>query len=198
MEIYEYTGEEVRKLAFSSIKEHRGSWARLGFSLAEIRDNEYWKDWGYNSFNKYCVEELNVTIMTAKSMIEAYYYIKINKPDLLSQISKGNFDGIPDYHTISNLSKARSSDEIGSEKAEELTNKLFEEPEKSKDVAKELKGIMSTEEVVADVNKEIKEVKKLSKRLNSKVQIATAFSDEIKELAEKLYDMVDRVGSLDV
>ena len=186
--------EEVREVALEALKEHKGSWIGIGKVLVKVKKDGLSQDWGFKSFNAYTKEELGLTPMTAKGMMEAYEYIEENRPELLKEENKEGF--IPDFNSICKFEKSI----VGSEMEDEILDmqeEFFSDSSASRKVLSNLKESMpDSGDVVLDIRKETNTVKKLAKKLRNKIEMTSSFGPDVIEETEKLCNMIEAVDIL--
>jgi len=61
----------------------KSSWVILGEHLEEILKNQFYKGWGYASFERYCADELFITASTAKKLVRSFRWIGDEAPEYL-------------------------------------------------------------------------------------------------------------------
>ncbi len=61
----------------------KSSWVILGEHLAEILKNQFYKGWGYASFERFCADELFITSATAKKLVRSFAWIGDEAPEYL-------------------------------------------------------------------------------------------------------------------
>lgn len=191
---------EIREMAKVALKEHRSGWVKLGKTLRDIGEQELWRDWGFSEFKDYCKTELGISPMTAKQMVTAYEYLKKNEPNLLvtNGATEEQTGFIPDYCSINLLSKAAdASDGESKEAIDKFKTKIFDENLSAKDTTRELRGFLKEQsgaEIMSDIAKETKTVKRLAKKLVDKLNNTSAFAPEIIQEAEALEKKIEAVG----
>lgn len=190
--------EELRRKAIDALKRHKSGWIGLGSALIEIHASGQWKDWGYEKFQDYHKEELGLSPVAAREMMTAYEYIKNNEPAILNTINDGKY--VPDYHTLASLSKASNKDKISDEKEDKIRDVLFNATEETAATAdKQAKDLLSEsskkegEEILNDIKKKTKSIKKRMRKLNGEIQSTSSFNNDIIEASENLAQMIEKV-----
>lgn len=179
---------EIRDEVSSCLKKYKSSWLGLGKLLFTVNSLEHYKEWGFDNFSDYCKEELGLSTSIVNQIISAYEYIQNNNPALINTIEKDPTAYVPDYSTLSSLSKVAKDDPNVEEK---FRQKVFDMNEKN--VAKQLKDELKNEENPMD---EIKEktikIKKNVKKLDKQIHEISSFGNEVLEASEKLNNLVEK------
>lgn len=98
----------------------KSSWVILGEHLAEILKNQFYKGWGYASFERYCADELFITAATAKKLVRSFAWISDEAPEYLpprsrSELVKRADDAtlpqgpLPDFAAVNVLADAKKA-----------------------------------------------------------------------------------------
>mgnify|MGYP001612322654 FL=1 len=185
---------DIRKQTVDANKKYKGSWLTLSYLLNDVKEGEYYSEWGFENFEAYIKDELGLTTSLVKNMINAFKFIAKTQPNAVAAVKKGEVAPVPEFCTVNALVKAKDKNIITEEKAKEVQDFIFENPLKTKESNKVIKSGLSEKEVVEDINKEIKEVKKLSFKLNDKLHNTSAFDDEVIKLSDELKIKVDAVA----
>lgn len=187
--------DNVREETMKALKQHKSSWLLLGKHLTKIALQELYKDWGFDDFTGYIAEELGLSKATARSMMVAFEYIQKHQPSILNTIESGNHAYVPDYHTICQLSKARSKSEIDDDWGQSLHERAFsDDPKAPKMIQQELRDAQGGgEEIMDDIRKQTVSVKRSCKKLHKKIYETSSFGNPVHELADQLLDEVNKV-----
>jgi hypothetical protein len=185
--------DDPREEAMKSWRRYKNGWVGLGKWLTKIQSQELWKDWGHDSFMKYCKEELDLTPMTTKDMMVAYNYIKENQPSSLNTLETDENAYVPDFNTVSSICKAEHKGTLQCGKSDDLFNELFEEGKKPSEVRKNMKDyhVPPGDELMAGIRKQTNKVKRDAKKLNKLIHETSSFEDDVRELSDQLVDKVE-------
>ena len=100
------------------------NWIELGEKLYHIYKSGEYKSWGYNSYDKYCTQEIGIRKSTAEKLTTSYYYLKEHEPRIVSDPRSKD---IPDINTISFLANVKADENVPEEKYEEFKQAAFDE-----------------------------------------------------------------------
>ena len=98
----------------------KSSWVILGEHLSEVLGKQFYKGWGFASFERYCADELYLSAPTAKKLIRSFSWIGAEAPEYLPPRGREELqersrastlpDGpMPDLNAISVLADARKA-----------------------------------------------------------------------------------------
>jgi hypothetical protein len=98
----------------------KSSWVILGEHLSEILKNQFYKGWGYASFERYCADELFLTAATARKLVRSFSWIDEEAPEYLPPRSRSELvkrkeestlpEGpLPDFNAVNVLADAKKA-----------------------------------------------------------------------------------------
>ncbi|WP_224370012.1 hypothetical protein [Hyalangium versicolor] len=65
-------------------KRFKSTWAELGKLLVQVRDEAKYEEWGYESFEAYCLKELHIRKQTALKLTRSFSFLaKHEEPEVL-------------------------------------------------------------------------------------------------------------------
>jgi hypothetical protein len=90
----------------------KSSWVILGEHLASIASSGLWRGWGYASFERYCTDEVHVTVATARKLVKGYDWLRVESPEYLQAPSTAGRRSeprppAPDLATIAVMADAK-------------------------------------------------------------------------------------------
>jgi len=103
------------------------NWIELGEKLYKVYHEKSYKEWGYDTFDKYCSKEVGIRKKTIEKLTNSYYFLQKHEPEVLEDYSKKNVAEIPDYNTINLLSQIKSDENVTEEIFDEFKEAAFNE-----------------------------------------------------------------------
>jgi len=79
-------------------KRFKSSWVELGEKLLQVSTKGFFREWGYQDFEEYCVQEIRIKRGTAIKLTMAYRFMEKEEPQLLS--AREELKPLPDYRSI--------------------------------------------------------------------------------------------------
>lgn len=136
-----------RYQVLDTAKRFKSSWVELGDKLLQVNAGGQFREWGYQSFEDYCVQEIRIRKNTAEKLTLAYRYMEKQEPELLSRRSE--LKPLPDYRSIDLLRQAKEERNFSEDEYAELRRNIVEEERSLPTVRKrfnEVAAARSTEE----------------------------------------------------
>jgi len=127
-------------------KRFKSSWVELGEKLLQVSSRGFFREWGYQSFEEYCVQEIRIKRGTAEKLTMAYRFMEKEEPQLLS--SGEELKPLPDYRSIDLLRKAKEEKGFSEEEYGDLRKSVVEEERSHPTVLKKYKEVAALREEV--------------------------------------------------
>jgi hypothetical protein len=133
-----------RYVVLDKAKQFKSSWVELGEKLLQVSSKGRFKEWGYGSFEEYCVQEIRIKRGTAEKLTMAYRFMEKEEPALLS--TREELKPLPDYRSVDLLRKAKEEKGFSEEEYGKLRKSVVEEQRSHPTVAKQYKEVASLRE----------------------------------------------------
>lgn len=130
-------------------KRFKSSWVELGEKLLKVSSQGHFREWGYGSFEEYCVQEIRIKRGTAEKLTMAYRFMEKEEPQLLETSGGGrDLKPLPDYRSVDLLRKAKEEKGFSEEEYQDLRKSVVEEERSHPTVLKKYKEVASLREEV--------------------------------------------------
>lgn len=172
------------------------SWVRLGESLAEVREAQLFREWGYDSFEVFCQEEIRITRETAAKLVRSYAYLTETRPALVeAHRSEETPPRVPDYQAVDLLAKLRENERVPESVYRDLTQATFREDLGAQELRKRVReevpdAFARPRRAPSDPRRQLRAALSLSARLIEALNACDNIDDTILEQAEALRDMI--------
>jgi hypothetical protein len=136
--------DELRDKTLDVARRHKASWIELGQYLFSISKNKLFKEWGYLSFEAYCVKELKIREATASKLLKSYMFLEKEEPRMVKPeyMAEEEPKKIPDYESVNLLRLAKQNQHIPVQEFAELRHDVLDEAKEFKDVRAKVKTIV--------------------------------------------------------
>ncbi|MHC4660065.1 MAG: hypothetical protein ACYS8W_00125 [Planctomycetota bacterium] len=116
----------VRHDVLAAARQFKRSWVEMGEKLAAIKTSSAWKDWGYSSFQDYCVSEIGVRSSTATKLLNSVRFLEEHAPQVLE--ADGIVETVPDLAVVSRLAGAVKRGAISEKDLAKVSGEILTEP----------------------------------------------------------------------
>lgn len=181
-------------------KQFKSSWVELGEKLLDVSKKARFRDWGYGSFEEYCVQEIRIKRGTAEKLTMAYRFMEKEEPQLLS--NREELKPLPDYRSIDLLRKAKEEKGFSEEEYDDLRKRVVEEERSHPTVLKKYKEVAALREEpnpVAPLKAALSAARRLDGILRDMDGTPAAFIQQLGEIKTHLEQQLEAlsVGSED-
>jgi len=196
--------ESLRTQAVDAAKRHKASWIELGRYLNSIYRDKHYREWGFLSFEAYCVKELSIKQTTASKLLKSYGFLEKEEPRLVSaQMSeKGAPKEFPSYEAVNLLRLAKENGNLTPHDYAEIREAVMESGREPKEVRAQVKQILSEREKKdPEAEKRIRRNSLVKRLVSLLVMARTEFAEEklipdyllkqMADLAAKLKDQIE-------
>lgn len=131
-----------RYQVLETAKRFKSSWVELGDRLLYVSSRNLYREWGYGSFEDYCVREIRIKKGTAEKLTLAYRYMEKHEPELMARRDEPR--PLPDYRSVDLLRQAREEKGFSDEEYAELRKSVVEDERSHPTVLKRFKEVAAT------------------------------------------------------
>ncbi|MBN1586446.1 MAG: hypothetical protein JW937_03340 [Candidatus Omnitrophica bacterium] len=189
----------LRYQVLDCAKRFKTTWMELGQALVSVKRDRHFKEWGYLTFEAYCVKEIGIKKPTAQKLLMSYTFLEQEEPVYLRQQTSAPEKGakIPDYESVNVLRLLRSKKDLPAEDYQIIRADVLEKGKEAAEVRKDVRALMKQ---IAPVDPEEERQKRRSavlkrlvtsmKSVKQEIEVAkmlpAALLKEIEALAAKL------------
>ncbi len=140
--------ETLRSKTVEIAKKHKASWIELGQCLFAVQKDKIFKQWGYLTFEAYCLKELGIKQATAAKLLKSYYFLEKEEPAIISQegIDDAKPTVLPHYESVNLLRLAKENPKIQPEEFRDLRKAVLSSAKEPKEVRAQVKQILLNRE----------------------------------------------------
>jgi hypothetical protein len=184
-----------RYIVLDKAKLFKSSWVELGEKLLQVSSKGRFKDWGYASFEEYCVQEIRIKRGTADKLTMAYRFMEKEEPQLLS--AREELKPLPDYRSVDLLRKAKDEKGFSAEEYGALRKSVVEEQRSHPTVAKQFKEVAALREEVnpqAPVKASLSAARRLESALRGLDDPPAQYLAQVGEIIAHLEQELEALG----
>lgn len=124
----------------------KSSWIELGQYLFSVYKDKHFKDWGYLTFEAYCLKEIGIKQATGMKLLKSYSFLEREEPRFLKKqsIEERKPTQIPSYESVNALRLAKESERISENDYETLREEVLDNVKDDSEVKKKIKYILKS------------------------------------------------------
>ena len=176
-------------------KKFKSSWVELGEKLLQVSSKGHFRQWGYQSFEEYCVQEIRIKRGTAEKLTMAYRFMEKEEPGLLE--ARQELKPLPDYRSIDLLRKAKEEKGFSEQEYGELRKSVVEEERSHPTVLKKYKEVAALREEVnplAPLKSSISAARRLDATLRGLVDPPALYLAQVGEMIAHLEEELEALS----
>jgi hypothetical protein len=176
-------------------KKFKSSWVELGEKLLQVSSKGRFREWGYQNFEEYCVQEIRIKRGTAEKLTMAYRFMEKEEPQLLS--TREELKPLPDYRSIDLLRKAKEEKGFSEQEYGDLRKSVVEEERSHPTVLKKYKEVAALREEVnplAPIKASLSAARRLDSTLRGLADPPALFLSQVGEIIAHLEEELEALS----
>jgi hypothetical protein len=176
-------------------KRFKSSWVELGEKLLEVSKRGRFREWGYQSFEEYCVQEIRIKRGTAEKQTMANRFREKEEPQLLTE--REELKPLPDFRSIDLLRKAKEEKGFTEEEYGDLRKSVVEEERSHPTVMKKYKEVAALREEVnplAPLKATISAARRLESTLRNLPDTPDLYLEQVGEMLSHLENELEALS----
>lgn len=172
-----------------SARDFKSSWFNLGEQLQSVRRQQLFSEWGYPSFEDYCLKEIRIKKPTALKLTNAYHFLEKQEPDLLAR--QEELDHLPDYRAIDLLRQAHEQSGFNEEAYQQLRQSVISEGRSLPTIRNQYNSVARADEPSEDATRRamqsaLSATRRLQTILGSLPELGNDYATGLNDLVNRL------------
>ncbi|WP_243372953.1 hypothetical protein [Geotalea sp. SG265] len=185
--------QSERYQVLDTAKRFKSSWVELGDKLLQVSSRGHFREWGYQSFEDYCVHEIRIKKGTAEKLTLAYRYMEKQEPELLAQHNP--LKPLPDFRSVDLLRQAREEKGFSEDEYAQLRKSVVEEERSHPTVLKRFKEVAAAHQPeepdpIMPVKASLSAARRLDTSLQGVPQVPAELRDNVVNLILHLEEVL--------
>lgn len=182
-----------RHTVIQAAKRFKSSWVELGRLLVKVRNEGLFSDWGYESYESYCLRELHIRRQTAEKLARGFSFLAKHEPEEVEapEITQK----APAFEVVEVLANAEERGQLSADEYRSIRDSIWNPDKPAAEVKKEISERYPAPPPEApseafQLRRLAGLAKKLAKEMASSqrlpqavIERAHALADEVSELA---------------
>ncbi len=189
----------LRQTVLLAAKRFKSSWVELGKLLAKVRNDGTFTEWGYPTFDAYCLSELRIKKQTADKLTRNFGFLEKHEPQVMRTPELA--EAAPAFEVVEVLAQAEARGQLSATEYKSIRDSIWNQEKPTSELKKELVEKFPAPEVKVDSTGELKRLwatsKRLAAELHSNRKVPTAIRDQADALASDLEELVSAKAAAD-
>jgi hypothetical protein len=130
----------VRFRVLDACRRFKTSWIEFGQALVAVQRDKLYREWGFLSFESYCVKELGIRQATALKLVRSYAFLESEEPRHLEPPPGGK---CPDLEAVNLLRLARRNRALDEQGYGRIRREVLEEARDPAEVRREIRFLIA-------------------------------------------------------
>jgi hypothetical protein len=116
-----------RHTVLLAARRFKASWVELGKLLVQVRNEAQFTEWGYESFDVYCMKELRIRNATADKLTKSFGFLERHEPKAMAQDDIA--ETAPAFEVVEVLAQAEDRGQLSAQEYRSIRDSIWN-PEK--------------------------------------------------------------------
>jgi hypothetical protein len=118
----------------TAAKRFKSSWTELGSLLVRVRKEAAHEQWGYSTFEAYCLKELHIRRQTALKLTNSYAFLERHEREILEKPPEER----PAFEVVEVLAKAEERGQLSDREYQSIRDEIWKDERPPAALAREL------------------------------------------------------------
>lgn len=163
-------------------KRFKSSWVELGKLLSQVRHEGLFHEWGYPSFESYCLAELRIKKQTAEKLTRNFGFLEKHEPQAMK--SPDVAEVAPAFELVEVLAQAEERGQLSAAEYKSIRDSIWNQERPTSELRRDLTERFPAPASQEDSAAELKRLWGQAKRLAAELRANRKIPGEIKEKAD--------------
>lgn len=181
-----------RQTVLLAAKRFKSSWVEFGKLLTKVRHEGTFEEWGYATFEAYCLSELRIRKQTADKLTKGYSVMNKYEPERLQ--APDVQETAPPFEIVEVLAQAEDRGQLSAQEYKSIRDSIWNQEKPTSELRRELTERFPAPEPEAADPVNVKrlwlQMKRLAAELRSNRKVPRALVDRADALAQDLEEVV--------
>jgi hypothetical protein len=183
-----------RQTVVLAAKRFKSSWVDLGKLLVKVRNEALFEDWGYPTFEAYCLAELRIRRQTAEKLVRSFGFLDKHEPQAVARPEI--VEEAPAFEVVEVLAQAEDRGQLSAQEYKSIRDSIWNQDKPTSELRRELTERFPAPEAPTSDLASLKRLWTMSKRLAAELhankKVPKAVSERADALAEDLEGLLTK------
>ena len=187
----------LRHEVLEAARRFKSSWIDLGRVLWGVQKDKKFREWGYLTFDAYCVKEVGIRAPTAKKLLHSYFFLEKEEPTALKQLlSEASPARLPSPESVQILRSLKNRADLPADDYERVRTYVLENGKEAPEIRREVRTLLesarpASQEVESAraksaVRRMVGTLKSIRHQLSGTAWVPKKLLDEVESVVKKL------------
>ncbi|PZR16638.1 MAG: hypothetical protein DI536_05625 [Archangium gephyra] len=173
-----------RHTVLLAARRFKSSWVELGKLLTQVRHEGLYQEWGYGSFEAYCLAELRIKKGTADKLTRNFSFLEKHEPQVMKTPELA--EAAPAFEVVEVLAQAEGRGQLSATDYKSIRDSIWNQEKPTSELRRDLTEKFPAPEVQLTDRAELKRLWSQTKRLVAELAASKNVPDAVKERAAAL------------
>jgi hypothetical protein len=181
-----------RHEVLSAARRFKASWTELGELLVRVRKEASHEQWGYSTFEAYCLRELHIKRQTALKLTNSYAFLEKHERDILNKPPEER----PAFEVVEVLAKAEERGQLSEKEYQSIRDEIWRDERPPAMLARELsQRFPAPAPPPPEPNVQLRRFANTARRFAEELKSHRGMPDAIRERAAALADDLEELAA---
>jgi hypothetical protein len=181
----------LRQTVLLVAKKFKSSWVELGKLLVKVRNEALFEEWGYPSFESYCLAELRIKKNTADKLTRNFTFLDKHEPQAVSQ--PDIIETAPPFEVVEVLAQAEERGQLSANEYKSIRDSIWNQERPVSELKRELVDRFPPPQKDSTDSELVKKLWSASKRLVAELHANKKIPSAIAERAQAVADDLEEL-----
>jgi hypothetical protein len=176
----------------TAARRFKSSWTELGAMLVRVRKEAAYEQWGYSTFEAYCLKELHIRRQTALKLTNSYAFLEKHEREVLNKPVEER----PSFEVVEVLAKAEERGQLSENEYQSIRDEIWKDERPPQAVARELSQRFPAPEPQAPAPAvQLRRLASTARRFADELKHSRKVPDAIQERAAALAEDLEELAA---
>ncbi|MBS1149237.1 MAG: hypothetical protein H6Q89_935 [Myxococcaceae bacterium] len=181
-----------RQTVLLAAKRFKSSWVELGKLLVKVRNEALFEQWGYPSFEAYCLAEVRIKRQTAEKLTRSFSFLDKHEPKAMAQ--DDIVETAPAFEVVQVLADAEERGQLSAQEYRSIRDSIWNNDRPVSELKRELVEQFPSPESkgptdAAQLKRLAAWARKLATELHGNKKVPRAMAERAEALAEEVEEL---------
>ena len=183
-----------RQTVLLAAKRFKSSWVELGKLLVKVRDEALYEQWGYPTFDAYCLSEVRIRKSTADKLTRSFSFLDKHEPRAMAQ--DDIVETAPPFEVVQVLADAEDRGKLSAQEYKSIRDSIWDQERPVSELKRELVEQFPQEVREPTDGVHLKRMaawaRKLASELGGNKKVPRALAERAEALAEEVEGLAQK------
>lgn len=184
----------LRHSVLLASKRFKSSWVELGKLLTEVRDQALFEQWGYESFEAYCLKELRIRRPTALKLTRSFSFLDRHEPKAMA--TPDIAETAPAFEVVEVLAGAEERGQLSAQQYKSIRDSIWDSEKPVSELRRDFTERFPAPEAAppsdsSQLKRWAGQAKKLADELSSSKKVPRSLAERAAALADDLEELLE-------